>query len=260
MRGHDRAGERICELGIDTALLGEMIERLRLVEAPHLDRPFDRLAVAAEREPPVRPARDRDHPPVERGRKRAIDLKLGLAGGLALVERRIVEEREFHRALDLQRAFAGKEDRGRMGVDAGHLLPAVGRGIGEEFEHSASGSPSSDTSLLTQRTVGSRQFPPAATTAASEEDALLVDHRTYFIKPTATPQYFETYEKYGYRAQVRHLGEPIAYLFGETGEVNDVVHLWAYEDAADRAKKRAAMFADPEWKVYLQSSPKAACS
>jgi hypothetical protein len=81
---------------------------------------------------------------------------------------------------------------------------------------------------------------------------LLVDHRTYFIKPTATQQYFDTYEKYGYRAQVRHLGEPIAYLFGESGEVNDVVHLWAYEDAADRAKKRTALFADAEWKVYLQ--------
>jgi hypothetical protein len=29
------------------------------------------------------------------------------------------------------------------------------------------------------------------------------------------------------------------------------VHLWAYEDAADRAKRRAAMLSDPEWRTYL---------
>ena len=31
-----------------------------------------------------------------------------------------------------------------------------------------------------------------------------------------------------------------------------MVHNWAYEDAADRAKRRAAMMADPDWKIYLQ--------
>jgi hypothetical protein len=30
------------------------------------------------------------------------------------------------------------------------------------------------------------------------------------------------------------------------------VHIWAYEDAADRMKKRAAMAADPEWQNYLK--------
>jgi hypothetical protein len=28
--------------------------------------------------------------------------------------------------------------------------------------------------------------------------------------------------------------------------------MWAYEDLADRAKRRAAMQADPEWQAYLK--------
>ena len=43
----------------------------------------------------------------------------------------------------------------------------------------------------------------------------------------------------------------IAYMYAETGDVNTIVHQWAYEDAADRAKRRAAMLADPEWQIYL---------
>jgi hypothetical protein len=58
--------------------------------------------------------------------------------------------------------------------------------------------------------------------------------------------------KHGFAAQSRHLGKPFAYLFTESGEVNTLVHMWLYDDAADRANKRAAMAADPEWQNYLR--------
>ena len=35
------------------------------------------------------------------------------------------------------------------------------------------------------------------------------------------------------------------------------MHVWAYEDAADRAKRRAAMQADPDWQAYLKLSAEA---
>jgi hypothetical protein len=53
-------------------------------------------------------------------------------------------------------------------------------------------------------------------------------------------------------AQARHLGRPFAYLFTESGELNTLVHMWTYEDAADRARRRAAMAADPEWQNYVR--------
>ena len=42
------------------------------------------------------------------------------------------------------------------------------------------------------------------------------------------------------------------YVSAESGEVNSIVHQWAYEDAADRTRRRANMWGDPEWLVYIQ--------
>ena len=39
--------------------------------------------------------------------------------------------------------------------------------------------------------------------------------------------------------------------------MNQIVHIWVYEDAADRAKRRAAMQADPDWQAYLKKSAEA---
>jgi hypothetical protein len=68
------------------------------------------------------------------------------------------------------------------------------------------------------------------------------------------------YQEYGLVPQKRHLGEPLAYLIAETGEVSMYVHIWVYKDAADRAARRAAMSADPDWQIYLQKSGEAGCS
>ena len=54
--------------------------------------------------------------------------------------------------------------------------------------------------------------------------------------------------------QQRHLGKPLFYGITETGPVNSFVHIWVYADAADRAEKRAAMQADPEWIEYVGMS------
>src|SRR3954452_3641467 len=111
-----------------------MIERLCLVEAAHLDRPFDRLAFAAYREPSIGLARDRNNAAIELGRIGAIDDNLGLAGGLAFIERGIVEKRERHRSLELEGPLAGEEHHARMSVDALDRCSAMGGRIGEECE------------------------------------------------------------------------------------------------------------------------------
>ena len=81
---------------------------------------------------------------------------------------------------------------------------------------------------------------------------MLVDHRTYRIKPTHMNTHLAIYEEFGLKAQWRHLGEPNAYMFAESGAMNSLVHQWVYKDAADRETRRAAMMADPEWQVYLK--------
>lgn len=86
---------------------------------------------------------------------------------------------------------------------------------------------------------------------------MLIDHRTYRVKPGTLQAYLDLYEQHGLAAQTRHLGKPVAYMFTESGELNTLVHIWAYDDAADRARKRAAMQADPEWHNYLRKNREA---
>ena len=81
---------------------------------------------------------------------------------------------------------------------------------------------------------------------------MLVDHRYYHIKPGMVGAHLDLYEKSGFAAQTRHLGQPLAYMYTESGEVNTLVHIWCYEDAADRAKKRADMWKDPQWQGYAK--------
>jgi hypothetical protein len=87
-----------------------------------------------------------------------------------------------------------------------------------------------------------------------KEDRVLVDHRTYRIRVGCVQPHLELYQQHGQAAQVRHLGEPYAYMVAESGELNTVVHLWAYEDAADRQRRRTGMLADPEWQGYLKKT------
>jgi nicotinamide mononucleotide adenylyltransferase len=86
---------------------------------------------------------------------------------------------------------------------------------------------------------------------------MLVDQRTYTVKPGTMAKQMALYQEHGLKPQKRHLGEPLAYLITESGEVNTFVHIWVYKDAADRAARRAAMGADPEWQAYVQKNVEA---
>ena len=113
-----------------------MVERVVLVKARHLDRPFDGFAAAIQGEGAPGSARDRHDAPIKLRRKFAIDVEFCLAGGLALIQRRIIEKRVAHRALDLYGALAGQEhDRG-VGLAAPYCGAAIGRRIAKQGENS----------------------------------------------------------------------------------------------------------------------------
>ena len=81
---------------------------------------------------------------------------------------------------------------------------------------------------------------------------MLVDHRYYRVRPGTMNAHLALYEKHGFVPQTRHLGQPLAYLFTESGEINTLVHMWVFNDAADRSAKRAAMQADPDWQSFTK--------
>ena len=79
---------------------------------------------------------------------------------------------------------------------------------------------------------------------------MLFDVRTYTCKPGMIKRHLALYKEMGLAPQTRHLGQPFAYLTTETGNPNQYIHIWAYESAGDRERKRAAMWADPDWVAY----------
>ena len=86
---------------------------------------------------------------------------------------------------------------------------------------------------------------------------MLFDVRSYTVRPGTLPRQLALYEELGYATQVRHLGKPFAFLLPETGNINLYTHIWSYQDAADRERRRAAMKADPAWQHYVAESAKA---
>ncbi|MBY8978040.1 NIPSNAP family protein [Rhodobacteraceae bacterium NNCM2] len=86
---------------------------------------------------------------------------------------------------------------------------------------------------------------------------MIYDHRTYTCRPGTIKKHLKLYEEHGWEVQKRHLGQPALYGAVETGDVNSYVHVWVYEDAADRAKRRAALAADPDWQKFLKMSAEA---
>ena len=83
---------------------------------------------------------------------------------------------------------------------------------------------------------------------------MLFDVRTYRCKPGTLNAHLALYEQFGLEPQFRCLGAPLAYLRGETGDPNEYIHIWVYENAADREAKRAMLWSDPDWLAYVAKS------
>lgn len=81
---------------------------------------------------------------------------------------------------------------------------------------------------------------------------MLYDLRTYRVQPGTMARQLALYAENGYEVQCRHLGNPLFYGVVETGDVNAYVHLWQYENAAEREAHRAALYADADWLRYRE--------
>jgi hypothetical protein len=84
---------------------------------------------------------------------------------------------------------------------------------------------------------------------------MIVEERTYTVKPGTVLQYYKDYNPRGLDIQQRILGNLIGYFHTEIGKLNKIVHLWGYDSLAEREKRRATLATDPEWLAYLQQSP-----
>ena len=80
---------------------------------------------------------------------------------------------------------------------------------------------------------------------------MIYEMRTYRMKVGSVPAYLKLVEEGGIEVQKGHLGELVGYFSSEIGPLNEIVHVWAYADLADRAERRARLAVDPRWREFL---------
>ena len=56
----------------------------------------------------------------------------------------------------------------------------------------------------------------------------------------------------GLPVQLRHLGNLLGFLQTEIGTLNQVIHLWGFDDLDDRQRRRAEMAKDPAWHEFMR--------
>lgn len=81
---------------------------------------------------------------------------------------------------------------------------------------------------------------------------MIIEHRTYTLHPGNTAAYFSHYTSEGLSVQLEYLPKPLGYYTSELGTLNQVIHMWGYEDLNDRMRRRALLKRDPRWSAYVQ--------
>jgi hypothetical protein len=80
---------------------------------------------------------------------------------------------------------------------------------------------------------------------------MIVEERTYTIHPGKWREYLALYQAEGLVIQLRVLGRLVGYYHTDIGELNQIVHFWAYEDLNERAERRARLLEDHGFKAYV---------
>ncbi len=82
---------------------------------------------------------------------------------------------------------------------------------------------------------------------------MIVEQRTYTLKPLRTQDFLALYEHAALPLQKKYLGHLLGFFTSEIGPLNQVVHLWGFESLAERERRRREMEQDPAWPLYLKA-------
>lgn len=76
---------------------------------------------------------------------------------------------------------------------------------------------------------------------------MIIEERIYRCKPAKVPEFFRIYEQEVMRIQLPILGRMVGYFTTECGPLNQIVHMWAFDDFADREIRRSRLAANEDW-------------
>jgi hypothetical protein len=82
---------------------------------------------------------------------------------------------------------------------------------------------------------------------------MLIEQITYVLHPGKAPVLIDAYEKEGLAVIKANLGRLIAFLQADVGGMDEVSHIWAFADGADRERRHEKLMADPAWRHFAQT-------
>ena len=83
---------------------------------------------------------------------------------------------------------------------------------------------------------------------------MIIEERIYTVQPGKAAEYAKLMESEGIAIQEPILGQLFGFFLTEFGPLNQVIHMWAYENFEDRANRRAKLMQDQRWLAFLTKS------
>ncbi len=80
----------------------------------------------------------------------------------------------------------------------------------------------------------------------------IYEQRTYTVIVGKMAEVVELYKTEGWPALAGHPNKLVGYFTGDVGALNQLVHLWKFDDDADRRAFWAAVFADPAFMAFAR--------
>jgi NIPSNAP len=99
------------------------------------------------------------------------------------------------------------------------------------------------------KTSALRESPMAK--LSKQETDMIYDLRTFTVKSGRFLEFMEVHKRIAFPLVLKHLGEPVGYWTTVTGEMNQFVHLWRFDDLSDMEQRQAALNDDPAWRGYV---------
>ena len=80
---------------------------------------------------------------------------------------------------------------------------------------------------------------------------MIIEERIYTLFLGKVPEYTRLMESEGIAIQEPILGRLIGYFSTEIGPLNQVIHMWAYDNFEERAERRAQLMKNQKWLAFL---------
>ncbi len=81
----------------------------------------------------------------------------------------------------------------------------------------------------------------------------LYELRTYTLIVGKMKEAIGHYETLGWPAIKKYEDKLVGYFVGDVGAMNQIIHIWRFEDDADRRAHWGKVYSDPEFETFVQA-------